>query len=61
MDLDRFYSSLLTSGGEDGKQLSARTVRLCHVVIRQALAQARRWGLVSINVADDATPPRSKR
>jgi integrase len=27
--------------------------------MRQALAQARRWGMLTINPADDATPPRS--
>jgi integrase len=58
-DLDRLYASLLRSGGEEGKALSPRTVRLCHVVMRQALAQARRWGMLTINPADDATPPRS--
>jgi integrase len=58
-DLDRLYASLLRSGGEGGKPLSPRTVRLCHVVMRQALAQARRWGMLTINPADDATPPRS--
>jgi integrase len=58
VDLDHFYASLLASGGNNGKPLSPRTVRLCHVLIRQALSQARRWGLVAMNQADDASPPR---
>lgn len=57
-DLDRFYSRLLASGGEGGKPLSPRTVQMCHRVIRQALAQGRKWSLVPVNVAEDATPPR---
>ncbi len=59
-DLDRFYGQLLETGGHDGKPLSARTVRLAHVVLRQALAQARKWGMVVVNVAEDATPPRTR-
>ncbi len=58
-DLDRLYGRLLASGGKSARPLSPRTVRLCHVVIRQALAQARRWGMVAANIAEDATPPRS--
>jgi integrase len=33
-------------------------VRLCHVLLRQALAQAKRWGMLATNPAEDATPPR---
>lgn len=32
-------------------------MRICHTVIRQALEQARRWGLIARNPAVDATPP----
>jgi integrase len=39
----------------------ARTVRICHTVVRQALEQARRWGLIARSPAVDATPPRSLR
>lgn len=51
IDLDALYSDL------HGRGLSARTVRICHTVIRQALEQARRWGLIARNPAVDATPP----
>ena len=40
-----------------GRGLSARTVRICHTVLRQSLEQARRWGLIARNPAVDATPP----
>ena len=55
IDLDVLYSELHSRG------LSARTVRICHTVIRQALEQARRWGLVARNPAVDATPPPQRR
>lgn len=61
LDLDSFYAGLRSSGGSDGKPLSARTVRLCHTVVSQTLDQARRWGLVARNVAADATVPRSRK
>jgi integrase len=44
---------------DDG--LSARTVRHCHAVLRAALEQALRWGLVGRNVAKLVRPPRAKR
>jgi integrase len=61
LHLDRFYSNLMASGGKNGKALSPRTVRLSHVLLRQALAQAKRWGLLASNPAEDATPPRDTR
>ncbi|HZQ28155.1 MAG TPA: hypothetical protein VFA94_10700 [Acidimicrobiales bacterium] len=62
IDLDRFYARL--RAGDEGagrKPLSARTVRLCHTVVRQALDQARKWGFVAFNVASDATLPRGRK
>ena len=41
--------------------LSARTVQYTHAVSRRALKQAKRWGMVDRNVADDVDPPRLKR
>lgn len=55
LDLDQLYASLFGSG------LSARTVRICHTVLRQSLEQARRWGLIARSPAVDATPPRQRR
>lgn len=55
MDLDMLYSEL------SGRGLSARTVRICHTVLRQSLDQARRWGFVAHNPAIDASPPPQRR
>ncbi len=55
MDLDALYADL------HGRGLSARTVRICHTVMRQSLEQARRWGLIARNPAVDATPPPQRR
>lgn len=55
VDLDEFYGELHDRG------LSARTVRICHTVLRQSLDQARRWGFIARNPAIDATPPPQRR
>jgi integrase len=59
-DIDSFYVRLAAQPGERGKNLSPRTIRICHVVIKQALDQARKWGLITRNPATDASPPRSR-
>lgn len=61
LDLDRFYATLLASGGRGGRPLSPRSVRFCHVLLGQALAQAKRWGLLSSNPAEDATSPKERQ
>jgi integrase len=59
-DIDSFYVKLAAQPGDRGKRLSPRTIRMCHTVIRQALDQARKWGLITRNPAIDASPPRSR-
>ncbi len=49
--LDRFYAQLRN-------ELSPKTIRNVHAVIRRALKQARRWGWISTSPADLASPPR---
>lgn len=49
------YANMLERG------LSARTVLHTHRVIREALSHAVRWGMLTRNVADAATPPRAQR
>ena len=57
--LNRLYAQMLTSGRKDGKGgLSPRTVRYVHTILRKALADAVRWGLLERNPADLADPPR---
>ena len=55
IELDELYAALYATG------LSARTVRICHTVVRQALEQARKWGLIARSPAVDATPPGQPR
>jgi integrase len=56
--LDHFYAKLRESGGQDGKPLSAATVRQAHAILRRALQQGVRWGWISTNPASMASPPR---
>ena len=53
--IQALYSGLL------GRGLSPRTVLHVHRVLRGALSQALKWGVVIRNVADAATPPRPER
>lgn len=41
--------------------LSARSVQYLHAVLRRALGQAERWGLVQRNIAKLVDPPRAER
>ena len=60
-DLDRLYARLLREGRRRrAGGLSPRTVRYTHTVIRKALADAMRKGLIVRNVADLASPPSAK-
>lgn len=54
-DVQRFLNAVGASGR------SPRTVAICRAVLRQALGQAERWGLVTRNVAKLAQPPRVPR
>lgn len=44
-----------------GKGLSARTAKYAYAVLRRALGQAERWGMVTRNVATLVEPPRAVR
>jgi integrase len=56
LDLDRLYDRLTAERG-----LRPATIRKIHNTARGALRQAVRWGLVSKNVAADASPPTVRR
>ncbi len=62
LDLDELYAGLLASGRRQkaGAGLSPRTTRYVHVVIRKALSDAVKKGILSRNVADAASPPSAK-
>lgn len=56
--LQTFYNDKLAAGRANGKGgLSTRMVRYLHAVIRQALEQAVKEGLLTRNVADATSPP----
>jgi integrase len=54
-DVQRFLNGVAAAGR------SPRTVAICRAVLRQALGQAERWGLVTRNAARLAVPPRVPR
>lgn len=53
--IQMMYSGMLQ------RELSARTALHVHRVLRKALADAVKWGILYRNVADAATPPRPER
>ena len=58
--LTRFYRQLSASGHRYGGGLAPKTVRNIHGAIHKALADARKWGYITHNPADDADPPKIK-
>jgi integrase len=67
-EIDQVYGLMLSgelpkpdgTAGVTGRALSARTVRLAHAALSQALSQAVAWGLIPHNPAAGATIPTSK-
>jgi integrase len=60
--LEALYAELLATGRRNGQGgLDPKTVLEVHIVLRKALADARRRGLVVHNVADDAEAPKRRR
>lgn len=55
--LERLYAELRTRGRQDGEPLAPKTVLNVHQVLRTALGDAERKGLVSRNVARFMDPP----
>jgi|SRR5579875_1276559 len=54
-DVQRFLNAQLARG------LAPRTVAYLHAILRRALGQAEKWGLVARNVARLVTPPHVQR
>jgi len=61
LQIERFYTQQLASGGRENTALAPKTVRNTHVVLRKALADAERLGLVPRNAAAAARPPAPQR
>lgn len=56
------YATALASGRRDGSGgLSARTVHHMHRVLKQALGQAVKWGILHRNPCDAVDPPKVER
>jgi integrase len=60
LDVETFYARLAEAGIK-GKPLSPKSIRNTHVVLRKALADAERLGLVPRNAAAVAKPPVARR
>lgn len=68
LEIDGLYGLMLDGklpkpDGRDnwrGMQLSARTVRIAHVALSQALSQAVKWGMIPFNPSTEATLPSGK-
>jgi integrase len=56
--VSEWHAKLLTSGGQDGRPLSARTVGHAHRVLHRALARAVASELLPRNVASIVKPPK---
>jgi integrase len=61
VDIDLFYAQLRKRGGAKGGPLSPASVKRVHAVLRRALAQSVKWGMLTINPAVNASPPREPR
>ena len=60
--LNGFYADLLAEGrvGQGQGGLAASTVRYVHAIVHKALRDATKWGRLTKNVADLASPPRQR-
>jgi integrase len=56
LDVERFYADLL-AGSDETRPLSPKTVRNTHIVLRKAMSDAERLGLVARNPAASAKAP----
>jgi integrase len=61
LQLETAYAKLGKAGGRNGRSLSPKTVRNCHIVMHRSLGDAVRLGLVNRNSASVARPPANDR
>jgi integrase len=59
VDIDLFYAQLRKRGSAKGGPLSPASVKRVHAMLRRALAQSVKWGMITINPAVNASPPRA--
>lgn len=61
--ISKMYRAMETSGRRDhraGEGLSPRTVRYCHTILKSALGDAVKQGIIATNPADHAKPPSAR-
>jgi integrase len=56
--LELLYADLLDHGGRGGRPLALRTIRYVHAVLRKALSDAVRTGVIDTNIGDRVALPR---
>ena len=61
LQIEKFYADLLDHGRKDGTGLAPKSVKNTHVVLRKALSDAERLGLVHRNAAAAARAPSMSR
>jgi integrase len=61
LQIESFYADLLDHGKANGEGLSPKSVKNTHVVLRKALADAERLGIVPRNAAAAARGPAAQR
>jgi integrase len=61
LQIEKVYAELMVDGGRYGRPLSPKTIRNVHAVLRRALSDAERLGLIVSNPARAAHPPRADR
>jgi integrase len=61
LQIENFYADLLDHGKANGEGLSPKSVKNTHVVLRKALADAERLGIVPRNAAAAARGPAAQR
>jgi integrase len=61
LQIEKLYADMLVDGARGGEALAPKTVRNTHVVLRKALADAERLGLVPRNAAAAARAPTVRR
>jgi integrase len=59
--IEKAYAELMATGGVSGRPLAPKTVKNVHTVLRRALGDAERLGLVSRNVVRQVRPPTAVR
>lgn len=61
LDIRAFYATIVADQQSGKKGLAPSSVHHIHAVLKRALSEAVKWGLIPRNPADGITPPRRNR